>query len=39
MLFLLTALLAIKAAAAANPADDLKECLQTNTVLDDCLQE
>jgi len=39
MLFLLTALLATKAAAAANPADDLKECLQTNTVLDDCLRE
>merc|ERR1711994_841244 len=35
----LSSLLLIKSAFAANPAEDLKECLQTNTVLDDCLRE
>ena len=38
MILLLSSLL-IKGALAANPAEDLQNCLQTNTVLDDCLKE
>merc|ERR1712002_1319273 len=38
MILLLSSLL-IKAAVAANPAEDLQNCLQTNSVLDDCLKE
>merc|ERR1712233_47797 len=38
MILLLSSLL-IKVAFAANPAEDLQKCLQTNSVLDDCLKE
>merc|ERR1712114_60790 len=38
MILLLSSLL-IKVAFAANPAQDLQNCLQTNSVLDDCLKE
>merc|ERR1712168_1371624 len=38
MILLLSSLL-IKGALAANPAEDLQNCLQTNNVLDDCLKE
>merc|ERR1712233_193081 len=38
MILLLSSLL-IKVALAANPAEDLQKCLQTNSVLDDCLKE
>merc|ERR1712203_604830 len=39
MILLLSSSLLIKAAVAANPAEDLQNCLQTNSVLDDCLKE
>merc|ERR1712130_390650 len=38
MILLLSSLL-VKVALAANPAEDLQNCLQTNSVLDDCLKE
>jgi len=39
ILLLLSSLLLIKSAFAANPADDLQNCLQSNSILDDCLKE
>merc|ERR1711936_977400 len=39
ILLLLSSLLLIKSAFAANPAEDLQNCLQSNSILDDCLKE